>query len=161
MEIINDVLDFSKIESGKLELNIEEIDLVGLASQVIALFKHQAKLKNIDLLLAIDSDVSQFIFADAVRLKQIIVNLIANALKFTEEGSIQLTIKEIASDDDAISTIKFSVKDTGMGIKKQNQEKIFHSFVQEDLSTTRKFGGTGLGLAISNQLLELMNSKLL
>jgi signal transduction histidine kinase len=78
---------FSKIESGKLELNIEEIDLVGLASQVIALFKHQAKLKNIDLL--IDSDVSQFIFADAVRLKQIIVNLIANALKFTEEGSIQ------------------------------------------------------------------------
>jgi signal transduction histidine kinase len=84
-----------------------------------------------------------------VRLKQIIVNLIANALKFTEEGSIQLTIKEIASDDDAISTIKFSVKDTGMGIKKQNQEKIFHSFVQEDLSTTRKFGGTGLGLAIS------------
>jgi signal transduction histidine kinase len=76
-------------------LNIEEIDLVGLASQVIALFKHQAKLKNIDLLLAIDSDVSQFIFADAVRLKQIIVNLIANALKFTEEGSIQLTIKEI------------------------------------------------------------------
>jgi signal transduction histidine kinase len=96
-----------------------------------------------------------------VRLKQIIVNLIANALKFTEEGSIQLTIKEIASDDDAISTIKFSVKDTGMGIKKQNQEKIFHSFVQEDLSTTRKFGGTGLGLAISNQLLELMNSKLL
>jgi signal transduction histidine kinase len=81
-----------------------------------------------------------------VRLKQIIVNLIANALKFTEEGSIQLTIK-IASDD-AISTIKFSVKDTGMGIK-QNQEKIFHSFVQEDLSTTRKFGGTGLGLAIS------------
>jgi signal transduction histidine kinase len=92
-----------------------------------------------------------------VRLKQIIVNLIANALKFTEEGSIQLTIK-IASDDDAISTIKF-LKDTGMGIKKQNQEKIFHSFVQEDLSTTRKFGGTGLGLAISNQLLELMNSK--
>jgi signal transduction histidine kinase len=82
-----------------------------------------------------------------VRLKQIIVNLIANALKFTEEGSIQLTIKEVASDDDAISTIKFSVKDTGMG-KKQNQEKIFHSFVQEDLSTTRKFGGTGLGLAI-------------
>jgi PAS domain S-box-containing protein len=161
MEIINDVLDFSKIESGKLELNIEEIDLFGLTSQVIALFKHQAKLKNIDLLLTIDSDVSQFIFADAVRLKQIIVNLIANALKFTEEGSIQLIIKEIASDDDTISTIKFSVKDTGMGIKKQNQEKIFHSFVQEDLSTTRKFGGTGLGLAISNQLLELMNSKLL
>jgi PAS domain S-box-containing protein len=161
MEIINDVLDFSKIESGNLELNIEEIDLFGLTSQVITLFKHQAKLKNIDLHLTVESNVPQFIFADSVRLKQIIVNLISNALKFTEEGFIQLKIKEIASDDDTISAIKFSVKDTGMGIKKQNQEKIFYSFVQEDLSTTRKFGGTGLGLAISNQLLELMNSKLL
>jgi signal transduction histidine kinase/ActR/RegA family two-component response regulator len=161
MEIVNDVLDFSKIEAGKLELNIEQIDLYGLVRQFIALFKHQAKLKNIDLFLTIDSEVPQFIFADAVRLKQIIVNLIANALKFTEKGCIQLIIKEISSDDSAISSIKFSVKDTGMGIKKRNQEKIFHSFVQEDISTTRKFGGTGLGLAISNQLLALMNSKLI
>jgi PAS domain S-box-containing protein len=161
MEIINDVLDFSKIESGKLELNIEEIDLFALANQVINLFKHQANLKNIDLVLQLDSDVSQFIFSDSVRLKQIIVNLLGNALKFTAEGSIHLSITEIASDDDAVSTINFSVQDTGIGIKKQNQEKIFHSFVQEDLSTTRKFGGTGLGLAISQQLLELMHSKLL
>jgi signal transduction histidine kinase len=92
-----------------------------------------------------------------VRLKQIIVNLIANALKFTEEGSIQLTIKE---SHPMMPFPQNFLKDTGMGIKKQNQEKIFHSFVQEDLSTTRKFGGTGLGLAISNQLLELMNSKI-
>jgi signal transduction histidine kinase len=120
MEIINDVLDFSKIESGKLELNIEEIDLVGLASQVIA--SSSIRLKNIDLLLAIDSDVSQFIFADAVT-KTDYCQLDSECLKM-EEGSIQLTIKEIASDDDAISTIKFSVKDTGMGMK-QNQEKIF------------------------------------
>jgi signal transduction histidine kinase/ActR/RegA family two-component response regulator len=161
MEIINDVLDFSKIEAGKLELNIEEVDLFALTSQVINLFKHQANLKNIDLILNIDDAVPQFVFADSLRLKQIIVNLIANALKFTTEGSIQLNIREIASSDDASSTIKFSVQDTGIGIKKQNQEKIFHSFVQEDLSTTRKFGGTGLGLAISNQLLKLMNSKLL
>ncbi|SEA42062.1 PAS domain S-box-containing protein [Flavobacterium gillisiae] len=161
LDIINDVLDFSKIESGKLELNIEEVDLFGLTKQVINLFKHQANLKNIDLILNIDDAVPQFIFADSVRLKQIIVNLIGNALKFTEEGSVQLNVIEIGSDDDAISTINFSVKDTGVGIKQQNQEKIFHSFVQEDISTTRKFGGTGLGLAISNQLLELMNSKLL
>jgi PAS domain S-box-containing protein len=161
MDIINDVLDFSKIESGKLELNIEEVDLVALAKQVINLFKHQANLKNIDLVLDLEGDLPHFIFADSVRLKQIIVNLIGNALKFTMEGSIHLSITEIASDDDAVSTINFSVQDTGIGIKKQNQEKIFHSFVQEDLSTTRKFGGTGLGLAISQQLLELMHSKLL
>ncbi|CAM3067147.1 PAS domain-containing hybrid sensor histidine kinase/response regulator [Flavobacterium frigoris] len=161
MEIINDVLDFSKIESGKLELNIEEIDILALTNQVIKLFKHQANLKNIDLTLNIGEAVPQFIFADSVRLKQIIVNLIGNALKFTNEGSIALNVNKIASDNDAISTIHFSVKDTGIGIKQQNQEKIFHSFVQEDLSTTKKFGGTGLGLAISNQLLGLMHSNLL
>jgi PAS domain S-box-containing protein len=160
MEIINDVLDFSKIESGKLELNIEEVDISALTNQVISLFKYQANLNNIDLILNNDDAVPQFIFADSLRLKQIIVNLIGNALKFTTDGSIQLIVSTTEADDDAISTIHFSVKDTGIGIKQQNQEKIFHSFVQEDLSTTKKFGGTGLGLAISNQLLGLMKSKL-
>lgn len=160
MDLINDVLDFSKIEAGKLELNIEEIDLFLLTHQVISLFKHQANLKNIDLILNIDQNVPQFIYADSVRLKQIIVNLIGNALKFTMVGQIQLDINEIPSSNKDFSTINFSVKDTGIGIKHHNQEKIFHSFVQEDTSTTRKFGGTGLGLAISNQLLELMKSKL-
>ena len=124
------------------------------------MFKHQANLKNIDLILNIDQNVPQFIYADSVRLKQIIVNLIGNALKFTMVGQIQLDINEIPSSNKDFSTINFSVKDTGIGIKHHNQEKIFHSFVQEDTSTTRKFGGTGLGLAISNQLLELMKSKL-
>lgn len=160
MDLINDVLDFSKIEAGKLELNIEEIDLFLLTHQVISLFKHQANSKNIDLVLNIDENVPQFIYADSVRLKQIIVNLIGNALKFTMVGKIQLDIKEIQSSNKDFSSINFSVKDTGIGIKYHNQEKIFHSFVQEDTSTTRKFGGTGLGLAISNQLLELMKSKL-
>lgn len=160
MEIVNDVLDFSKIESGKLELNIEEVDVLALTNQVISLFKYQANLKNIDLILNIDDAVPQFIFADSLRLKQIIVNLIGNALKFTTDGSIELHVNKVDSHDDLISTIHFSVKDTGIGIKEQNQEKIFHSFVQEDLSTTKKFGGTGLGLAISNQLLGLMKSKL-
>ena len=160
MDLINDVLDFSKIEAGKLELNIEEIDLFLLSHQVISLFKHQANSKNIDLVLNIDENVPQFIYADSVRLKQIIVNLIGNALKFTMVGKIQLDINEIPSSNNGFSTINFSVKDTGIGIKHHNQEKIFHSFVQEDTSTTRKFGGTGLGLAISNQLLELMKSKL-
>ena len=160
MDLINDILDFSKIEAGKMELNIEEIDLFLLTHQVINLFKNQAKLKNIDLILNTDKNVPQFIYADSIRLKQILVNLIGNALKFTLAGKIQLDINEIPSSNKDFTAIHFSVKDTGIGIKHYNKDKIFHSFVQEDTSTTRKFGGTGLGLAISNQLLELMNSKL-
>ncbi|MFC6877188.1 PAS domain-containing hybrid sensor histidine kinase/response regulator [Flavobacterium myungsuense] len=160
MEIINDILDFSKIESGKLELNIEEINLFELLNQVVDLFKHQAIIKNIDLILSIEKEVPEYIFVDPLRLKQIIVNLISNALKFTPLGSITITIKQLQLLNEKLSTLYFSVKDTGIGIKQQNQEKIFFSFVQEDNTTTRKFGGTGLGLAISNQLLGLMNSKL-
>ena len=160
MGIISDILDFSKIEAGKLELSIEEIDLFELVHKVITLFKYQANSKGIDLVLEIDENVPQFIFADSVRLKQIIVNLIGNSLKFTKKGEIKLKITGEIASEDSFSTIKFSVKDTGIGIKKNNQEKIFQSFVQEDTSTTRKFGGTGLGLAISNQLLGLMKSEL-
>ena len=159
MEIINDILDFSKIEAGKLELNIEEIDIYDLVHRVINLFKYQADTKNIKLILNIDSAVPQFIYADAVRLKQIIVNLIGNSLKFTQKGEIRLDISQAFSSKN-MTTLYFSVKDTGIGIKKSNQEKIFQSFIQEDPTTTRKYGGTGLGLAISNQLLGLMKSKL-
>jgi len=160
MEIINDILDFSKIESGKLELNIERIDLFEIANQVIDLFKNQAIAKNIDLILHIEESVPSCVLADPLRLKQILVNLISNALKFTPEGKIRLSIKEVSHSENAFSKLEFSVKDTGIGIKRENQKKIFYSFVQEDNSTTRRFGGTGLGLAISNQLLGLMKSKL-
>ena len=160
MDIVNDVLDFSKIESGKLDLNIEEVNLFKLTNQVIDLFKFQAKQKKIDLKLDIGKTVPQHILADSVRLKQILVNLLSNAMKFTSFGEIRLDINEIEVSDKKWSTIKFSVKDTGVGIKTGNNEKIFNSFVQEDNSTNRKFGGTGLGLAISNQLLALMDSKL-
>jgi CheY-like chemotaxis protein len=159
-DIVNNILDFSKIESGKLELNIEEIDLFELTHQVIDLFKYQATLKNIDLVLNIDTNVPHYVFADSVRLKQILVNLIGNALKFTKAGQIQLDIYDKSNTIKNKAAINFSVKDTGIGIKHQNQEKIFQSFVQEDNSITRQFGGTGLGLTISNQLLGLMNSKL-
>ena len=160
MEIVNDVLDFSKIESGKLELDIEEVNLFKLTNQVIDLFKFQANQKKIDLRLDIENNVPQYILADSIRLKQILVNLLSNAIKFTNFGEIRLDINEIDASDKKWSTIKFSVKDTGVGIKTNNNEKIFNSFVQEDNSTNRKFGGTGLGLAISNQLLALMDSKL-
>ncbi|WP_264563740.1 PAS domain S-box protein [Flavobacterium sp. N3904] len=160
MEIINDILDFSKIESGKLELFKEETDLFRLLHQVIDLFKHQANLKNIDLSLNIEENVPQYILADAIRLKQILVNLISNALKFTSFGHIRLDVEQTKLGKKNNATIKFSIKDSGIGIKQYNQKKIFDSFVQEDNATSRKFGGTGLGLAISNLLLELMKSNL-
>jgi PAS domain S-box-containing protein len=160
MDIVNDVLDFSKIESGKLELNIEKIDLFKLINQIIDLFKYQAIGKKLDLVLNIEENVPQFIQADSIKIKQILVNLLSNALKFTDFGEIRLDINEQESLEDKVSLIRFSVKDTGKGIKLINNKKIFSSFEQEDNSTSRKFGGTGLGLAISNQLLALMDSKL-
>ncbi len=160
MEIINDVLDFSKIESGKLELHIEEIDLYELVNQIVDLFKYQAQQALIELLLTIDSKVPRFVLADSLRLKQILVNLVGNSLKFTTKGKIELIITQVSVLKNNLSEIKFSVKDTGIGIKEANQKKIFNSFEQEDSSTTRRFGGSGLGLTISNQLLGLSNSKL-
>lgn len=159
MEIINNILDFSKIESGKLELISEEIDIYELSNQIINLFKYEANHKKIDLLLHIDRDVPQFIAGDSFRLKQILVNLLSNAMKFTFSGHIKLNITQ-ADADEKISKIKFSVVDTGIGIKVQNQRKIFQSFIQADNTTTRKYGGTGLGLAISSQILALKNSEL-
>jgi PAS domain S-box-containing protein len=159
MEIINNILDFSKIESGKLELISEEIDIYELSNQIINLFKYEANHKKIDLVLYIDPAVPQFIKGDSFRLKQILVNLLSNAMKFTSFGYIKLNITE-TEEDEVISKIKFSVVDTGIGIKTQNQQKIFQSFIQADNTTTRKYGGTGLGLAISSQLLALKKSKL-
>lgn len=160
MDIVNDILDFSKIEAGKLDLKIEEIDLFALINQVISLFKYQASQKQIGLELHIDTNVPQFLFADPLRLKQIIINLVGNAIKFTQRGKVELNVQAVSSPEEDFVSLTFSVKDTGIGIKEQNQIKIFHSFVQEDTSTSRQFGGTGLGLAISNKLLALMDSKL-
>ncbi|MBC5837786.1 PAS domain S-box protein [Flavobacterium muglaense] len=160
MHIVNDVLDFSKVESGKLELNVEEVNLYELIKQVIDLFRYQATQKQIKLTYTMDKEVPEFVLADSIRLKQILVNLLSNALKFTNFGEISLDITDTGLEKKKYSGIKFSVKDTGIGIKLDNNEKIFNSFVQEDNSTSRKFGGTGLGLSISNNLLTLMDSKL-
>lgn len=160
MELINNILDFAKIESGKLELHIEAVNLVESIDQIIDLFKLVALQKNIELIVNIDKNVPKFVLVDILRLKQVLVNLISNAFKFTSVGQINLDIIQISENSDNLSTLKFSVKDTGIGIKSANQSKIFNSFVQEDSSISRKFGGTGLGLTISNQILELMKSKL-
>jgi signal transduction histidine kinase len=160
IHIVNEVLDFSKIEAGKLELEISETNLFQLLNQVIDLFKFQTIKKEIDLILNIGSSVPQFVQADVTRLKQVLVNLVSNAVKFTHTGTITLDVTETPSSNKYYSTINFSVKDTGIGIEDVNNEKIFKSFMQCDSSTCRKFGGTGLGLTISNQLLDLMGSKL-
>lgn len=160
LHIVNEVLDFSKIEAGKLELEILQTNLFELSNQVIDLFKCQAMKKKIDLILNLDPNVPQFVQADGIRLKQVLVNLLGNAVKFTQSGTISLDVQEIATSNKYYSTINFSVKDTGLGIEEINNDKIFKSFVQCDSSTSRQFGGTGLGLAISNQLLDLMGSKL-
>ena len=160
MEIINDILDFSKIEAGKLELEINECNLAELINQVISLVKYQSNIKKLDLQLTIQNDVPKFIFADPTRLKQVLMNLLSNAVKFTNTGYVNLDVSLLENLNLSEHKLRFSVKDSGIGIKKEFFDKIFEAFSQGDNSTTRKFGGTGLGLTISNQLLELMGSKL-
>lgn len=160
MEVINNILDFSKIESGKLELTVDKINIIELLNQVVDLIQYEANLKNLKLNLIVGKEVPKYIWVDYIRLKQILINLLSNAVKFTEKGSIDLSISTFKLIDEDSIQLQFSVKDTGIGIKKSNQLKIFEAFSQEDNSTSKRFGGTGLGLSISNQLLSLMNSKL-
>jgi PAS domain S-box-containing protein len=160
MEVINNILDFSKIESGKLELNIEKFSIEELSHQVMELIKYEADNKNLTLNIFVQDSMPRFIWIDYIRLKQVLINLLSNAVKFTDKGAIDFSITIVELLDSENIKLKFTVKDTGIGIKKKNQEKIFEAFSQEDNSTSKKFGGTGLGLSISNQLLGLMNSKL-
>ena len=160
LSIINDILDFSKIEAGKLELDIDRCDLFETSSQAADIITYQAQKKGLEMLLNIPADLPRFIQADSVRLKQILVNLLGNAVKFTEKGEIELKIMPLDKLTDSGITLRFEVRDTGIGIQKNKQGKIFEAFSQEDASTTKKYGGTGLGLTISNKLLGLMGSKL-
>lgn len=160
MEVINNILDFSKIESGKLELNVEKVDVSEIVHQVVDLIRYEADLKKLSINLDIEKNVPKYIEVDYIRLKQVLVNLLSNAVKFTEKGRIDLTVSVFEMIDHRKVQLKFVVKDTGIGIKKKNQVRIFEAFSQADNSTTKKFGGTGLGLSISNQLLGLMDSQL-
>lgn len=160
LDIINDILDFSKIESGKFEMITESIEIRALVHQIIDIFKSHSINKRIDLKSIIEQNVPQFIFADELRLKQVLINLIGNAIKFTPFGEVILQIEETKNIKNKFSTLLFSVIDTGIGIKEENLAKIFQSFVQEDISTNKRFGGTGLGLSISNKILEKNKSKI-
>ncbi len=159
MNIINEILDFSKIESGRMDLENTSFDLRRCVEDVLDLVAPKALEKHLDIIYYIDPEVNQFIFGDGFRLRQIIVNLIGNAIKFTEKGEIYIHImlKETL-DKDVI--LEFSVKDTGIGIPKDKITSLFSPFMQADASTTRKYGGTGLGLAISSNLVRLMNGNI-
>ena len=159
MDIINDILDFSKIEAGKLELVIEKTDVLEICDQVTDMVKFQAHGKQLEMLLNISHNAPRFIWTDEIRLRQILVNLLANAIKFTQQGEVELKVETLSSENEE-TLFRFSVRDTGIGVDPKNQQKIFEAFSQEDSSTTKRFGGTGLGLTIANSLLSLMGSKL-
>ena len=155
MAILNDLLDISKIEAGKLELEEVVFDLPELAQRVHDLWTETASSKGLRLCLDIAATTPRWVVGDPTRLRQVIVNLISNALKFTAEGEVRLSIEPIAS-----GCCEFRVSDTGLGLSKEQQARLFQAFVQADLSTTRKFGGTGLGLAICKQLATLMGGEI-
>jgi PAS domain S-box-containing protein len=161
LDLVNDILDFSKIEAGKLDLNNEKVDLIDLAGNIIEIMKFKVAEKGIESLLNISTDIPRFITADPVRLRQVLINLLGNATKFTSKGEIELKIESIpipANEKEMLFV--FSVRDTGIGIPKDKQKTIFESFSQADSSTTRKYGGTGLGLAISSNLVKKMGSTI-
>ena len=156
---INDILDLSKIESGNMTLECRSFELRACIEEALDVLAINASEKNLDLLYLIHNNVPAFINSDITRLKQILVNLISNAVKFTATGEIFISV-EINSIIGNIAELKFSVQDTGIGISKENLSKLFKNFSQVDASTTRKYGGTGLGLAICKRLSELMGGHI-
>lgn len=159
LDIINDVLDFSKIESGKMELDLSRTDFLDLKKQIQTIVSYSAFQKGLELNFNIEGEVPRYVQSDSVRLRQILVNLMSNAIKFTSRGSVTLKLELISFNDQKVN-LRFSVIDTGIGIEPSKQKKIFDAFSQADTSTTREYGGTGLGLTISNKLLALMGSNL-
>jgi signal transduction histidine kinase/CheY-like chemotaxis protein len=159
LTVINDILDFSKIEAGKFELETIDFKLRGsieLALKTLALGAHQ---KGLELNCSIEPDVPDALLGDPSRLRQVLLNLLGNSLKFTERGEINLTVQREFGDD-AVTRLHFSVHDTGIGIPAEKQTRIFDAFTQADGSTTRRFGGTGLGLTISRQLVQMMGGRM-
>jgi hypothetical protein len=161
LDIINDILDLSKIEAGKMELNPEKTDIFKLMKNATTIVNLKADERNNKLIYTIDDDVPRFIKIDSVRLKQILVNLLSNAAKFTKNGEVELKCKTLSRDDqNKTCSLEFSVRDTGIGIKEINKKKILEPFSQEDYTITKRYGGTGLGLAIIKSLLTKMQSHL-
>jgi PAS domain S-box-containing protein len=171
LTVINDILDFSKLEAREMHLNPIDFELDECIESVVDLMVAPAQEKGLDLGICIDRNVPRHLFGDPARLRQILLNLVNNAIKFTEAGEVSIAVSavlaESTSDTDSLPpeqrnpvTLRFTVTDTGIGILPQNQTKLFQSFSQVDSSSTRQYGGTGLGLAISKQLVELMQGEI-
>ncbi len=158
LTVINDILDFSKIEAGKLELETVAFDIREVILSVANILKISAQEKGLGLTCRTDPDVHPYLAGDPVRLRQILLNLMNNAVKFTEKGQISLHVSK-EEENDRNTVLKFEVSDTGIGIPEDRRDRLFRSFSQTDPSTTRRFGGTGLGLAISRQLAEMMGGQ--
>ena len=156
LELINNILDFSRLEAGHLEIDNSDFSLQALVDGVMGMFRNQARNKGLALSARIAADVPDQLCGDSARIRQILINLIGNALKFTEHGSVMLNIERI----DNGRHLRFSVTDTGIGITAEFLDSIFDSFTQADTSTTRRYGGSGLGLAISKQIAQLLGGEI-
>ena len=161
LSIINDILDYSKIEAGKIELEKTPFILRECIEDAFDLFVEPATKKNIELLYHVEPDVPEAFLGDSTRIRQIVVNLLGNAVKFTKEGEINLTvILLLSTEDKSQCQLQFAVRDTGIGISEEAQSRLFTAFTQADASSTRKYGGTGLGLSISRRLVDLMGGQI-
>ncbi len=159
LQIINDILDFSKIEAGLLDFDPHPFKLNDTVNTAVLTVSFRAQEKDLDIIQEIDEDVPNHVIGDSVRIRQVLINLLTNAIKFTEEGSVT-TLVSVKDSQQQKVTLHFQVRDTGIGIPPEKQAKIFESFAQADTSTTRQYGGTGLGLSISSKLVELMEGKI-
>jgi two-component system, sensor histidine kinase and response regulator len=157
--LINDILDFSKIEAGKLHLEVIDFDIFSSTEEAVDMISLEAHKKGLEVVLLLDPNMDRFYKGDPARLRQIIINLFNNAVKFTHQGEIAIKVKLLKHDTD-IDLVRFSVTDTGIGIPEEKLHRLFSAFSQVDSSTTRKFGGTGLGLSISKSLATLMGGKI-
>ena len=164
MALMNDILDFEKIESGKLQLEMADFDIVRMCKDIDKLMSGHSEAKNTTLELKIDDNVPKYVVGDSSRLRQVLLNLINNAIKFTKDGTVTLQVSHLGQkESDSGTTIHqlyFAVRDTGIGISPEAQDKLFTPFSQADASITRKYGGTGLGLAICKRLIEIMNADI-
>ena len=158
MSIINEILDFSKIESGKLQLESIPFSMREFLGETVKFMALRAHTAGLELAWHVAPDVPDLISADAVRLRQVIVNLVSNGIKFTENGEVVVSVELVRMRQEDVE-LQFSVRDTGIGIPPDRIEAVFEAFQQADSSTTRKYGGTGLGLAIMARLVELMKGQ--
>ncbi|MBO9668586.1 MAG: CHASE3 domain-containing protein, partial [Bdellovibrio sp.] len=157
LALINDILDFSKIESGKFQLEETNFELKSLLKSAVSIVDYSAKSKGLEIITDIENTVPEFLVGDPLRLRQVLLNLLNNAIKFSDTGTIKLLVQKLATTDDSQAKLLFEVIDQGVGFDAETRQKLFQSFSQGDNSMSRRYGGTGLGLAISKQIVELMS----